>query len=176
MRRPCCVASGLGLAASVLLIAMPAFARSSASDPVFSKIPPSDRLTLLGVYSEAAPVMKLAFSGLILAALVAVAVWLVQLVRLRRRRSDSVAGAIAYLSGQAAAAPLFGLLGMSYGLLAICIGITNKRPGPTLLALAPGLAEALMSLGLGILAAAIATVAHHHLKARLGAMSKTQST
>ena len=58
MRISCCVASGVGLAANVL--AMPAFARSSASDPVFSKIPPSDRLTLFGVYSEAAPVMKLA--------------------------------------------------------------------------------------------------------------------
>ncbi|HEY0647944.1 MotA/TolQ/ExbB proton channel family protein [Phenylobacterium sp.] len=66
-----------------------------------------------------------------------------------------------------------GLLGMSYGLVAICIGITNKRPGPTLLALAPGLAKALLSLGLGILAAAIATVAHHHLRARLGAITQT---
>ena len=62
---------------------------------------------------------------------------------------------------------------MSYGLLAICVGITNKRPGPTLLALAPGLAEALLSLGLGILAAAIATVAHHHLRARLEAIRQT---
>lgn len=66
-----------------------------------------------------------------------------------------------------------GLLGMSYGLVAICIGITNKRPGPTLLALAPGLAKALLSLGLGFLAAAIATVAHHHLRARLGAITQT---
>ena len=85
MRISCCVASGVGLAANVL--AMPAFARSSASDPVFSKIPPSDRLTLFGVYSEAAPVMKLAFSGLILATIIALAVWLVQLMRLRRRCS-----------------------------------------------------------------------------------------
>ena len=171
MRRSCRVASGL--AASALLIAMPAFARSNASDPAFSKIPPGDRLNLLGVFSEAAPVMQLAFAGLILAAVAALAVWLIQLVRLARRRSDSVAGAIAYLSGQAAAAPLFGLLGMSYGLLSICVGIANKRPGPTLLALAPGLAEALMSLGLGVLAAAIATVAHHHLRARLAAITET---
>jgi biopolymer transport protein ExbB/TolQ len=167
MRKSYGFAPGMALAASVLLIAPTALARHSGSDPVFSKIPPSDRLTLLAVYSDAAPVMKLAFSGLILAVIVALTVWLFQLVQLARRRSDSVTGAIAYLSGQAAAAPLFGLLGMSYGLVTICIGITNKRPGPTLLALAPGLAEALLSLGLGILAAAIATVAHHHLTARL---------
>ena len=150
-------------------LAGPSFARSWGSDPVFTLIPPADRLSLFGIYIDAAPVMKLVFSGLTLAVIAALAVWLVQLVRLAWRRSDSGARAMAYLSAQAAAAPLFGLFGMTYGLITICIGITNKRPGPTLMALAPGLAEALLALGLGILAAAIATVAHRHLKARLEA-------
>lgn len=152
-------------------LAGPSFARSWGSDPIFTKIPIGDRLTLFGVYVEAAPVMKLVFSGLILAVIAALAVWVVQLVRLWRRSPGGATGAIAYLSGLTAAAPLFGLFGMAYGLLSICVGITNKRPGPTLMALAPGLAEVLMSLTLGILAAAIATVAHRHLKARLEAVT-----
>ncbi len=156
-------ATGFGAA----LIAAPAFARSMASTPVFSHIPPSDRLSLVGVFSGAMPTMQLVYSALMLAVVAALAVWLVQIVRLQQRRTKGVARAIAYLSGQAAAAPLFGLCGMTYGLLTICIGITNKRPGPTLIALGPGFAEVLLALGLGLFAAAIATVAHRHLSARL---------
>jgi hypothetical protein len=160
------------VAISAELIAVPAIARSSASDPTFTKIPTTDRLTLVGVYSESAPVMKLMLSGLAVAAAIALTIWLIQFVRLHQRKVDGAGSAIAYLSGQAAAAPLFGLLGMSYGLVSICVGITNKRPGPDLIALAPGLAEAFLSLTLGILAAGIATVACHHLKARLQAFAE----
>jgi hypothetical protein len=162
----------VGMAAVGLGVAGPALARSRASDPAFTLIPPGDRLSLIGVFEGAMPVLQLVFAGLGLAVIAALATWLIQLALFSRGRRDSAAGAIAYLAGQVAAAPLFGLSGAIYGLVAICIGITNKRPGPTLMALAPGLAEALLSLGLGILAAAVATVALHHLKARLQVAAK----
>ena len=155
------------------LLAAPAFAQT-AGDPKLSQIPAADRLNLAGVYANASIAMKLVLWGLTAAVIAAVVVWAVQALRLSQRRSDGVAGGVAYLSAQAAAAPLFGLFGVAYALLSGFIGIANVRPTPNLTVLAPGLAEASLSLGLGLLAAAIAVVGHRHLKARLHANEQAE--
>jgi len=161
------LASRAGLLAA-LLAATPVVAQTTAADVPLSSIPPADRLTLGGVFSHAGIPVKVVLWGLLAAIVAAVTVWIVQAARVRQGRSGGVAGAVAYLSAQAAAAPLFGLLGLSYALLNGFIGIANVRPTPSLTVLAPGLAEAMLSLGLGLLAAAIAVLAHRHLQFRLG--------
>ena len=162
------------LALLATLAAGPAFAEA-AGDPTLSQVAASDRLTLGAVFANASIPVKLVLWGLVAAVIAAVAVWAVQALRLGQRKSDGVAGGVAYLSAQAAAAPLFGLFGMTYCLLNGFIGIANVRPTPSLTVLAPGLAEAALSLGLGLLAAAIAVVGHHHLKARLHAVEPAQA-
>ena len=163
-------ASGLALAA-IAATATPAFAEADAS-PLLSPVPIADRLTLGGVFAHASIPMQVVLWGLTAAVVAAAATWLLQIVRIGQRRSGGVAAGVAYLSAQAAAAPLFGLFGMAYALLNGFIGIANVRPTPSLTVLAPGLAEASLSLGLGLLAAAIAIVGHRHLKARLHALDQ----
>ncbi|HEX5261932.1 MAG TPA: MotA/TolQ/ExbB proton channel family protein [Phenylobacterium sp.] len=165
-------ASGLGLAA-IAGLASPALAETDAGSLV-SPVPIADRLTLAGVYAHASIPMQFVLWGLTVAVIVAVAVWLLQAVRTRQRQSAGIAGVAAYLSAQSAAAPLFGLFGMSYALLNSFIGIANVRPAPNLTVLAPGLAEASLSLGLGLFAAAISVVGHRHLKARLHALDQAE--
>ncbi|HEY2751966.1 MotA/TolQ/ExbB proton channel family protein [Phenylobacterium sp.] len=166
-------ASGLGLGAMAVL-ASPAFAQPPGGDAALKPIPLADRLTLSGVFAHASIPMKAVVWGLVAAALAAVATWLLQVVRIRQGRSNGTAGAIAYLSAQAAAAPMFGLFGMAYALLNGFIGIANVRPTPSLTVLAPGLAEASLSLGLGLLAAAIAVVGDRHLRARLRRLDRPE--
>jgi biopolymer transport protein ExbB/TolQ len=92
--------------------------------------------------------------------------WLGQLTPRARRPAAAVAG----LAAIAAAAPLLGFAAAAYGLMDSFIGIANVRPVPSLSILAPGFAEAMLCVTLGLLAATIATVGRHHLKARLQAV------
>jgi hypothetical protein len=157
------------LTALAVPAASPAFAQTAAGDPKLNEIAPGERLNLIGVYAHASPLMKVVLFGLTAAVVAAVAVWAIQALGRGRHR-----GGVAYLSAQAAAAPLFGLFGMTYALLSGFIGIANVRPAPNLTVLAPGLAEAALSLGLGLLAAAIATVGRHYLQARLQPAEQTE--
>ena len=157
----------LGVALGAILTAGPALGQQTAGDPQLTSIPATDRLTLIGVFADAGPVMKVVLFGLVLVSLAAVAVWVMQLARAGQRRSEGLAAAAAWLSGVASAAPLIGFFGASYAALNGFIGISNVRPTPSLTVLAPGFAEASLSIGLGLLAAAIATIGARHLQARL---------
>ena len=157
----------LGFAITAMLAASPVLAQQTADDPQFIPIPTGDRLDLMGVFAHAGPVMKVVLFGLLAVSLIAVAVWIVQLMRPAQRRSHEAAAASDWLSGVAAAAPLIGFFGAAYAVLNGFIGISNVRPAPSLTVLAPGLAEAMLSVGLGLLAAAIATIGSRHLRAKL---------
>jgi|GEM_PF-1310655 len=135
-------------------------------DPEWMLVAPEDRLTLGGVFADADIVMQLVMGGLVLAALAALVVWIVQAFRVGRG-AHGFAGAMAYLSALGAAGPLIGFFGSAYTLLHSFIGVYNVRPAPSLSIMAPGFAEALLSAMLGLLAAAIAVIGHRHLKARL---------
>lgn len=156
-----------GFAVTAMLVAGPSFAQQTAVDPQLTPIPAADRLNLIGVFAHAGPLMKVVLFGLVIVSLAAVTVWVVRLMRPGQRRSNSLAAGAAWLSGVAASAPLVGLFGGAYTALNGFIGISNVRPTPSLTVLAPGFAEAMLSIGLGLLAAAIATVGARHLQAKL---------
>lgn len=123
----------LGLVAVPLLLATPAFAA-----------PPSRGLTVLGVFgAAAAPVQLIAL--LLLAAVIAAPI----LLALGR---PSALGALAKGS------PLLALAAGLYTLLASTVGVANSPAVPPLTVLAPGLAEVLFMLVLGLLATFSAVV------------------
>lgn len=158
----------LGAGVLAAFLATHASAQAAAPpDPPFSLVPLEDRLTLLGVFGDADPVMKLIMAGLAVAAVAALVVWIVQAVRLRRKGGVGAAGGLAYLSALGGAGPLIGFFGSAYCMLGSFIGLSNVRPAPTLSVMAPGFAEATLSAALGLLAAAIAVIGHRHLKASL---------
>jgi hypothetical protein len=119
-------------------------------------------LALGGVLLHAKPLVQLIFAGLIVAIAYAAVVYLRGVLA----RRDQRPGGMAFLSALAAGGPLIGLFGAAYGLLDMSIGIANVRPEPTLTVLAPGFAEAALSVALGLLAGAIAVIGHRHLTAR----------
>jgi hypothetical protein len=145
-------------------------------DPVLTPVPPEQRLDLLRVFMDADPIMKILLAGLLVAALVALVVWIVQAVRLGRGGGRGLVGGLAYLSGLAAAGPLIGFFGSAYTLLGSALALANLRPAPTIGVVAPGLAEALLSAALGLLAAAVATIGYRSLKARVHALEVTAAS
>lgn len=122
-----------------------------------------DRLTLLRILIHATPVVQVVLLGLILAVLTSVAVWAV-LAAPGRRDESARAHGLAFLSAVFTCAPLFGLAAAAYGLMNMSIGLANLRPTPDFHVLAPGLAEASLSILLGALAAALASALRTHLR------------
>jgi biopolymer transport protein ExbB/TolQ len=116
-------------------------------------------LTPAQVFVDAAPFVKAIMLGLVVAGIAAL---VITALRLSRGRG----GSSAYVSGTAQAAPLLGLLGAVYGLLNGALGISNVRPVPSLTVVAPGLAEALLTFGLGLLVGVVAVVCRWTLEGR----------
>jgi hypothetical protein len=155
------------LAASAVMAGTPVFAQAPA-DPPFTLVPPEQRLQLGDVFAHASPLMQLVMGGLALAAVAAVLVWAVNLFDLTRGQPRrGLLGGVAFLSALGAAGPLLGGFGAAYVLLHGFLGVANVRPTPTLTIMAPGFAEALASIALGLLAAAVGVIGHRHLQARI---------
>jgi biopolymer transport protein ExbB/TolQ len=133
----------------------------------FLLIPPaalaSERmLTPVNVFFDAAPFPKLVMLAL-LAAIVAATV-----IAVRKMLSGpSLAGGSAFISGLRLGGPLAGALGASYTMLCGFLGVANVAFPVTLKIMAPGLAEAVLLLGLGLLAGAVAVIAHWVIEARI---------
>ncbi len=99
--------------------------------------------------------------GLIVASVAAVVVAALGLAGRRR-------GGSAFLSGLRFGGPLAGLLGSAYCLFAMSLGVANYPTVPTLTQLAPGVAEAVLLFGLGMLAGCVAVIGHAAVEGRAG--------
>jgi hypothetical protein len=138
-------------------------ARTLAPDTLITLIPPDQRISLMSVFADARPYVRVLMVLLFAAALVSLAIWVVAVVR---KSAEPRTNASALLAGIGAVALMLGFLAGADNLLHICIGIANKRPAATIVVLAPGLAETLLCVTLGLLAATIATMGRHHLSLR----------
>ena len=130
----------------------------------------AERLTFAGLVLHAKPVVMLVLAGLVISVVIASLVWIGELAG----RSAGRGGRI-FLHTLAGAGPLIGFFGAAYGVMDSFIGIANVRPTPALGILAPGYAEAMLSITLGLLAGAIATIGHRHLTARLETAAQLQA-
>lgn len=144
-------------AAPALLAAGPAAAQQEVQKP----------LTLGGVFADAALEVQLVMAGLIAATLAAVLVWALELVRIRKGRLEHTPARLAFLKAVAGAAPLFSLAAGAYTLLMSSLALANVRPTPPLAVIAPGFAEVLLSVFLGLFASAVATTLRRHLEGRM---------
>jgi len=121
----------------------------------------AERLTFIGLVTHAKPVVMLVLAGLAVSTVIASLVWIGELAGRPAGR-----GGRTFLHALAGSGPTLGLFGAAYGVMDSFIGVANVRPVPSLSILAPGYAEALLSVSLGLLAGAIATIAHRHLNGR----------
>ena len=116
-------------------------AASLAALPAFAHAAP---LTPALVFMDAAPFPKLIMLGLIGAVVATVAICA------RKLSAGSLAGGSAFVSGVRLGGPLAGALGASYTALCSALGMANVPYEVTLKILAPGFAEAILLLGLGL--------------------------
>ena len=119
-------------------------------------------LTVGQVFADASPIAQAVMLSLIAASLAAV------VVSARKVASGPhLAGGSAFLSGLRLGGPLVGCLGAAYVALLIFLGVANV-PAPTpLKMIAPGLAEAALMIGLGLLAGVVGVVANWAVEARI---------
>lgn len=119
-------------------------------------------LTPLGIIGDAALPAQFIMLGLIAATVAAIVI-----CGLKLASGSRLTGGSAFLSGLRLGGPLAGLLGASYTGLMIFIGLSNA-PGPVpMQVIAPGIAEALFILGLGVLAGSVAVIANWAVEARI---------
>jgi hypothetical protein len=123
---------------------------------------PSIPLTLLGVFQNAAHPVQAIILGLTLATLAAIVVCAAKL-----SSGPSLSGGSAYLSGLRLGGPLAGLLGAAVSLLLMALYLANTPAPVSMNQLAPGIAEAMMLVVLGLTAGAVAVIAHWAVDARI---------
>ena len=119
-------------------------------------------LTLGGVFADAAVTMKLIMVLLLVATVAAVVVGAIKL-----RGGNALNGGSAFLSALRLGGPLLGLLGASYVALQMLLGVANSPEPVPARVLAPGYAELVLLIGLGLLAGAVAVVFHWAVEARI---------
>ena len=119
------------------------------------------KLTVALMFMDAAPVVKIVLVGLVLTGVAALLILLVGLAR----SSKGMAGAARFLETAMAATPIAALFGAAWGLITIFLGIANTNVANLAVA-APGIAEAILSVAIGLLVLLLAVIAHRVVKPR----------
>lgn len=118
-------------------------------------------LTPVTIFLEAAPSMKAIILALVIAAIAAV------VVTVRKVASGPhLSGGSAYLSALRLGAPLLGLLGAAFNGLMMFVGLARFGDQP-INVLAPGLAEAMFLVVMGLLVGVVGVVCHWIVEARV---------
>ena len=119
-------------------------------------------LTLATVIGDAAGTMKFIMIALVLAAIAAIALTALKVLPGRR-----LSGGSAFVSALRLGGPLIGLLGASFVLLMMFLGIANHGESVPMPMLAPGFAEAAMLVFLGLVAGVVGVICHWVIEARI---------
>lgn len=133
----------------------------------FTMVPPDERLTVSGVFADASLPMQLMFLILILAAVAALAVWAMSLGKVAKGDAKGLAAALARLRIVRSGSTPLGFLAASYVAFSSFLAISNVRPAPSLTVVAPGLAEGMLAIMLGLLATTVAVICERHLEGRI---------
>ena len=123
----------------------------------------AEPVTPMLVFQHATPLNKVIMLGLVLAILAAIVIGAMKL-------SAGRSGGSPFLAALRAGGPLAGLLGGAQAALNSMIGISNVAVTPPLKVIAPGLAEALLLIGLGLMAGVIAVIANWAVETRSGGL------
>ncbi|MBI2487931.1 MAG: MotA/TolQ/ExbB proton channel family protein, partial [Deltaproteobacteria bacterium] len=76
-------------------------------------------------------------------------------------------GSLIFLATTGSTAPFIGLFGTVWGIMTSFIGLASREGVPTLQAVAPGIAEALIATAIGLAAAIPAVVAYNYFVNRV---------
>jgi hypothetical protein len=129
-------------------------------------------LTLGGVFLDAAAPIKLLMLVLIAVGIAALVLLVLKLATSANAHPDAtrLSRGLGFLAATGKAAPLAGLAGSLYVLLLGALGVANSPVPVTASVLAPGIAEALLLVLIGVLAAVPAVIAHWLVRTRMARM------
>jgi hypothetical protein len=130
-------------------------------------VPPAERLRFGDIFGDASLLNQALMVILALAAFAAVVFWVLGRLRAGGAEPSRAVSGLRYLKAMWLGSLLVGLTGASYTLLFMCLALANVRPTPSVAILAPGFAEAMLQVMLGLAAAAIAVVCQQDLDSRL---------
>ena len=156
-----------GFAAAGAMAAGPGAAQAQGPEPAFTLVPAAERLTVGGVFADAAPAVQVVFAVLLVSAAAALAIWAISLPKVGKGDAKGLAAALGRLRIVRSAATPLGFLAASYTLFGGFLGLANVRPAPSISVIAPGLAEAALAVMLGLLATTVAVACERHLEARI---------
>jgi hypothetical protein len=158
---------GAAMAARAAFADDAVYVDGAVAPPVYTRVPPGDRLTFAGVIADAAPEMQLMMALMLAATLASIAVWAMSLGKVSKADAKGLAGALGRLRIVRSAGVPLGCLAAAYVMFAGFIGMSNVRPAPSLSVLAPGFAEATLAIMLGLLATTVAVICERHLEGRI---------
>ena len=124
-------------------------------------MPTHTPMTLLSVFGHAPP-----FVSAVMLLLFALSVAAIAITVGKLRPGSPLAGGSPYLSNLRWGGPMAGLLGGAHGALNMLVGIANRGETP-MPVLAPGLAEVVLLVALGLITGIAATVANTAVEARI---------
>ena len=119
------------------------------------------KLTVALMFMDVTPVVKIVLIGLLLTGLASLLILLVGLAR----SSKGMSSAARFLETAMAATPIAALFGAACGLITSFLGIANTNISNLAVA-APGIAEAILSVAVGLLALLLAVIAYRVVKPR----------
>jgi hypothetical protein len=119
-------------------------------------------LTIPLIFTHAATAPKVIMLGLFVATWAAIVICVIKL-----RAGRKLSGGSAFLSGLRVGGPLAGLLGAALGCLNMAIGVANLPAAPPMNVLAPGIAEAVFLVALGLQAGAVAVFCNWLVEAKI---------
>jgi biopolymer transport protein ExbB/TolQ len=119
-------------------------------------------MTPVDILLNADPTMKLIMVALVVASLAAVALTVRKIMA-----GPRLTGGSTYLQALRLGGPLIGLLGAAYNVLVINIAIANIGQQPAYPVLAPGIAEAILLILLGLIAGVVAVVCNWIVESRI---------
>jgi hypothetical protein len=119
-------------------------------------------MSLIDVLGRAPPLVMMVMLLLLGLSIAAIVVGTAKL-----RPAAPLAGGSAFLSNLRWGGPMTGLLGGAYGGLNMLLGIANAAGEPPMPVLAPGLAEVLVLIALGLITGIVATIANTAVESRI---------
>jgi hypothetical protein len=143
------------------------YVTGAVAKPVYTLAPAAERLTVGGVFADAAIEMQVIMAILLVAAITSLIVWGTSLGKVGKADAKAIAGALGRLRIVRSAGVPMGCLAAAYVMFSSFVAISNVRPAPSLTVVAPGIAEGALAMVLGLLATTVAVICERHLEGRI---------
>jgi hypothetical protein len=145
-----------------VLTSLAMIALQAPAPPIRILKEPENPITMYDLFSNSALVPKVVVVVLLALAVAAVAVCTIKVLS-----GPRLSGGSTFLSSLRLGAPLLGLLGGVWGFMNTFLGIANFGPISNIAVVAPGVAESIFIIFVGLLVGVVAVICHWAVEAKI---------